>query len=262
MPGQLQAQIGRSMKLDDVKKLHQKKYRTQLGHYLVEGEHLVLELHKALQQQPNAGAVTLYITEVHQAWASELGSVFKPVVVSEKQMAQMSDTKTPQGMIACVPLPDLGVQPEQICGSKERCIYLHEVQDPGNLGTIIRTLAWFGDFRLLLSPNSVDPFNSKVVRASMGAIFHLPIELDLPLESLSARFDRFACLDLQGKPLSHPEFAGHQCYLFGNEARGVPAEALTAFNAEAFTIPGCGSIDSLNLASSVGISAYQLSVAD
>lgn len=249
------------MKLDDVKKLHQKKYRTQLGHYLVEGEHLILELQKALKQQSNAGAVTLYITEAHQQWAASLGSVFKPVVVSEKQMAQMSDTKTPQGMIACVPLPDLSAQPEQASGSKERCIYLHEVQDPGNLGTIIRTLAWFGNFRLLLSPNSVDPFNSKVVRSSMGAIFHLPIELDVPLENLPARFDRFAYLDLQGEPLSAPQFADYQCYLFGNEARGVPSDALTAFNADAYTIPGSGSIDSLNLASSVGITSYQLSMA-
>ena len=248
------------MKLDDVKKLHQKKYRSQLGHYLVEGEHLVLELKKALKQQSNAGAVTLYITEDRQPWANELGSVFKPVVVSAKQMAQMSDTKTPQGMIACVPLPDLNQQAQDL-QKDERCIYLHEVQDPGNLGTIIRTLAWFGNFRLLLSQNSVDPFNSKVVRASMGAIFHLPIELDVSLERLSARFDRFAYLDLQGEPLSHPEFANYPCYLFGNEARGVPTDALTAFNADAYTIPGSGSIDSLNLASSVGITSYQLSMA-
>lgn len=249
------------MKLDDVKKLHQKKYRTQLGHYLVEGEHLVLELQKALKQQLSAANVTLYITEAHQEWAAQLGSGFKPVVVSEKQMAQMSDTKSPQGIIACVPLPDLSAQPEQASESSERCIYLHEVQDPGNLGTIIRTLAWFGNFRLLLSPNSVDPFNSKVVRASMGAIFHLPIELDVPLESLSARFDRFAYLDLQGEQLSAPQFADYQCYLFGNEARGVPSDALSAFNADAYTIPGSGSIDSLNLASSVGITSYQLSMA-
>ena len=141
----------------------------------------------------------------------------------------------------------------------ERCIYLHEVQDPGNLGTILRTLAWFGNFRLLLSANSVDPFNSKVVRASMGAIFHVPIELDITLDALSARFDKFAYLDMQGNNIRHPQFADYDCYLFGNEARGVPNEALAAFNAEAFTIPGSGSIDSLNLASAVNICVYQLS---
>ncbi|OPX56183.1 RNA methyltransferase, TrmH family [Oceanospirillum multiglobuliferum] len=247
------------MKLDDVKKLHQKKYRTQFGHYLVEGEHLILELQKALKAKPYATPITLYVTETHQDWARQLDANFQQVVLSEKQMAQLSDTKTPQGIMARLPLPDLCHQPEAL-QQGERCIYLHEVQDPGNLGTIIRTLAWFGNFRLLLSPNSVDPFNSKVVRASMGAIFHLPIELDVPLTTLSQRFSQFAYLDLNGEVINASAFADYQCYLFGNEARGVPLEALSAFNAEAYTIAGCGRIDSLNLASSVGICAYQLSV--
>ncbi|WP_343844945.1 RNA methyltransferase [Bowmanella denitrificans] len=246
------------MKLDDVKKLHQKKYRTEFGHYLVEGEHLILELQKAIKNRADAGRMTLYITESHQDWACQLPADFQLVVLNEKQMAQLSDTKTPQGMIACVPLPEPGSLPAPQQG--ERCIYLHEVQDPGNLGTIIRTLAWFGQFRLLLSPNSVDPFNSKVVRASMGAIFHLPVEQDVVLDELPQRFSRFAYLDLQGQNISAPGFAGYHCYLFGNEARGVPSEALQAFSADAFTIAGCGSIDSLNLASSVGICAYQLSL--
>lgn len=249
------------MKLDDVKKLHQKKYRTQFGHYLVEGEHLILELQKALKARSEQSQVTLYITAAHQDWASQLGANFQPVVLNDKQMAQLSDTKTPQGMIACVPLPDLSTQATPL-QQGERCIYLHEVQDPGNLGTIIRTLAWFGQFRLLLSPNSVDPFNSKVVRASMGAIFHLPIELDVELTDLSQRFSRFAYLDLDGDKVNSPAFADYHCYLFGNEARGVPSEALKAFHADAFTIAGSGIIDSLNLASSVGICAYQLSMAN
>jgi len=63
----------------------------------------------------------------------------------------------------------------------ERAVYLHEIQDPGNLGTILRTLAWFGGFRCLLSPNSVDVHNGKAVRASMGAIFHVAVEIDVPL---------------------------------------------------------------------------------
>ncbi|WP_438865581.1 TrmH family RNA methyltransferase [Neptunicella sp.] len=247
------------MKLDDVKKLHQKKYRSQFGYYLVEGEHLVLELHKAAQTQPVLTNTTLYITEDYQQWAQQLHSTFTLVTVSQKQMGQLSDTKTPQGIIARVPLPDL--KHNTVTGQQdERCIYLHEVQDPGNLGTILRTLAWFGNFRLLLSANSVDPFNSKVVRASMGAIFHVPIELDMTLDALSARFDKFAYLDMQGNDIRHPQFTDYQCYLFGNEARGVPSEALAACNAEAFTIAGSGKIESLNLASAVNICVYQLSV--
>lgn len=247
------------MKLDDVKKLHQKKYRAEFSYYLVEGEHLIMELQKACKHLIDARRITLYVTEARATWAQELNADFQLVVVSDKQMAQLSDTKTPQGVVACVPLP----RPEmnhQNSAQVERCIYLHEVQDPGNLGTIIRTLVWFGQFRLLLSPNSVDPFNSKVVRASMGAIFHLPIEVDTALETLPERFAKFAYLDLQGNPINSPNFTNYDCYLFGNEARGVPLERMKECNADAFTISGSGTIDSLNLANSVGICAYQLSL--
>lgn len=258
------------MKLDDVKKLHQKKYRTQFGYYIVEGEHLILELVKAakLEKDSAAGAVyplkasQLYVTEEYQEWANQLNSGFKILTVSKKQMAQLSDTKTPQGILAAVPLP--APLPSKALASNssdaERCIYLHEVQDPGNLGTILRTLAWFGNFRLLLSPNSVDPFNPKVVRSSMGAIFHVPMELDVTLADLESRFDKFAYLDMNGAAVNSPEFCEFPCYLFGNEARGVPREALVDFNATAFTIPGSGAIESLNLASAVNMSAYQLSL--
>ena len=122
----------------------------------------------------------------------------------------------------------------------------------------MRSLAWFGRFRLLLSPNSVDPFNSKAVRASMGAIFHLPVELDITLRQLQSRFEKFAYLDLTGTAITDKRFADYPCYLFGNEARGVPQEALSQMNADAFTIAGNGTIESLNLASAVGICAFQL----
>jgi len=272
------------MKLDDVKKLHQKKYRAQLGYYLVEGEHLVLELQKAELKKVNAykkamgdteaNSVKLFVTEEYEEWANQLNANFSIFTVNKKQMAQMSDTKNPQGIVACVPLPHLsseyGTNNQVIEKPKtgaanglnktERCVYLHEVQDPGNLGTILRTLAWFGHFRLLLSPNSVDPFNPKVVRSSMGAIFHVPIELDVELSELQTRFKRFAYLDMQGNKVNAKEFANYDCYLFGNEARGVPSDALATFDADPFTIPGSGSIDSLNLASAVNICVYQLSM--
>ncbi|WP_100658307.1 TrmH family RNA methyltransferase [Alteromonas flava] len=248
------------MKLDDVKKLHQKKYRSQFGYYLVEGEHLILELQKTVHHADEASEITLYVTESNHEWAKQLTAGFEMVVVSDKQMAQLSDTKSPQGMIAKVPLIRAKANIEATHKQPKRCIYLHEVQDPGNLGTIIRTLAWFGQFKLLLSPNSVDPYNSKVVRASMGAIFSLPIEFDVALETLPERFANFAYLDLQGSAVSTPSFADFECYLFGNEARGVPHAALSQFNAKPYTIPGTGTIDSLNLASSVSICAYQLSI--
>ena len=111
-----------------------------------------------------------------------------------RDMAQLSETRSPQGIAAVVPLLSAPApQP-----GETRAIYLHEIQDPGNLGTILRTLAWFGGFRCLLSPDSVDVHNGKAVRASMGAIFHVPVEIDVPIESLPARFARIARLDLAG----------------------------------------------------------------
>ncbi|HWV14097.1 MAG TPA: RNA methyltransferase [Cellvibrio sp.] len=238
------------MKLDDIKKLQQKKYRDQFGHFLVEGEHLVLELQKVAETHQHLRNCQLYVTEQYADWQS----AFPISVVSERQMAQLSDTKSPQGIIAVAPwLPSSAEKPPG-----QRAIYLHEIQDPGNLGTILRTLAWFGNFRCILSPNSVDPYNPKVVRSSMGAIFHVPIELDIGLEQLKNRFSRIACLDMQGGSLASSAFKDFDCYVFGNEARGIPREKLIALSAQPFTIAGAGLIESLNLASAVNICVYEL----
>lgn len=238
------------MKLDDVKKLHQKKYRNEFRHFLVEGEHLVLELEKAAKTNPFLNSCELFVTDSYKDFPSR----FKKHLISDKQMAQVADTKTPQGIIAIAPM----FTASTAASTNEKTIYLYEIQDPGNLGTILRSLAWFGNFRCLLSPGSVDPYNPKVVRSSMGAIFHVPLELDVPLETLGERFNTIATLDMQGKRLSDTAFKQCDCYLFGNEARGVPRENLQALNAQPFTISGCGIIESLNLASAVNICVYEL----
>ncbi|MDA8483390.1 RNA methyltransferase [Pseudomonas resinovorans] len=241
------------MKFDDIKKLHQKKYRAEFGYFLVEGEHLLLELQRAALQNPLLQRSQLYVSGAYEQWQSP----FETHVISDRQMAHIADTKTPQGIIALVPMPAMAA-PDPAPTRNERAIYLYEIQDPGNLGTILRTLAWFGNFRCLLSPGSVDPFNPKVVRSSMGAIFHTPMELDVELDSLRTRFERIACLDMNGDRLQSASFKTFDCYLFGNEARGVPREQLAALNAQPFTIPGCGAIESLNLATTVNMCAYEL----
>ena len=255
------------MKLDDIKKLHQKKYRTEFGQYLVEGEHLILKLEKAAKTNPALKNSVLLVTEQHQHWPT----CFEKIVISERHMQHISDTKSPQGMVALVPIPtpknlattkiDASADAKEHIASHqhERAIYLFETQDPGNLGTILRTLAWFGGFRCLLSPNSVGPYNPKVVRASMGAIFHLAMELDVELTDLPRRYQRIAFLDMQGKAIADASFSNFQCYMFGNEARGIPEQARVDLQAQAFTIPGAGTIESLNLACAVNICAYQLS---
>jgi TrmH family RNA methyltransferase len=237
------------MKFEDVKKLHQKKFREELGHFLVEGEHLVQELQKAAMHDARLRQSEIYLTRDFSHWSGPLTTH----VVNSKQMAQISETRSPQGIAAVVPLFTAAAP-----RAHERALYLHEIQDPGNLGTILRTLAWFGNFRCLLSPDSVDIHNGKAVRASMGAIFHVPMEVDVPMDSLVQRFERIACLDLRGEPLTSASFNKFDCYVFGNEARGLPRESMTAMKAQPFTIAGTGAIESLNVAATVNIAVYEI----
>jgi len=237
------------MKFDDVKKLHQKKFREELGCFVIEGEHLVQELEKAAARDARLRRSEIYLTRDYAHWSSSL-----PMhVIKSKEMAQISETRSPQGIAAVVPLltaaaPRVG----------ERAVYLHEIQDPGNLGTILRTLAWFGNFRCLTSPGSVDVHNGKVVRASMGAIFHVPVEFDVSLDALPPRFARIAALDLGGEPVASAAFRDFDCYVFGNEARGLPREEMAGLNARPFTIPGTHAIESLDVAATVNICLYEL----
>lgn len=237
------------MKFQDIKKLHQKKFRKEYGYFLLEGEHLVQELQKAVAHDARLQASEIYLTREYEHWPSSL-----PVhLINARHMTQLSDTRSPQGIAAVVPL--LAAPAPQ---PGERAVYLHEIQDPGNLGTILRTLAWFGRFRCLLSPDSVDLHNGKVVRASMGAIFHVPVEIDVPIGVLPARFGRIASLDLHGRAIAAPEFRDFDCYVYGNEARGLPREALAQMNAMSFTIAGKQGIESLNVATTVSICQYEL----
>lgn len=237
------------MKFEDIRKLQQKKFRDEAGWYLLEGEHLVQELQKAAVRQPRLRTSEIYVTGDYTGWRSQLAVH----AITARQMAQISETRTPQGIVAVAP-----ILPPPAPQEGERAIYLHEIQDPGNLGTILRTLAWFGNFRCLLGPDSVDLHNGKVVRASMGAIFHVPVEADVPLDALPARFQRIACLDLKGESIATPAFREFDCYIFGNEARGLPRAQLTALGARPFAIRGTGAMESLNVAAAVTACQYEL----
>lgn len=241
------------LKTDELKKLHQKKYRQEFGCFLAEGEHLVQELQQATHDNPALLASELYVTEKYADWPSVLARH----VVSDKLMKQLSDTPSPQGIVACVPIAAV-LEGTGGAAVEERGIYLHQIQDPGNLGTILRTLAWFGGFRCLLSPESVDPFNSKAVRASMGAIFHVALETEVSVGALVERYGEIACLIPGGASLRSPDFHRAGCLAFGSESRGLPPELLQRAGMRTFGIAGSGRIESLNLASTVNMSVYEL----
>jgi TrmH family RNA methyltransferase len=245
------------MNFDDLKQLRHRKHREELRYFLAEGEHLVIELGKAVARRPELAAARILAT--HDYLAAGLPDAFPldlPIEpVSGRQMDQLRETRSPQGVIAVVPM--LAPSPPS---ATERVIYLHQAQDPGNLGTILRTLAWFGGFRCLLSPDSVDPYNAKAVRASMGAIFTVPFETDVAFSTLQERYPRMALLDTQGTPIADPAFADFDCHVFGSESQGAPAQMLSVLRNSTFCIPGGHGVESLNLASTVNICAYELAV--
>ncbi|MDX1491555.1 MAG: RNA methyltransferase [Pseudohongiellaceae bacterium] len=244
------------MSIDELKKLKQKKYRNQLGYFIAEGEHLVLELIAASKKNPLLQQSQLYVTEKF----ADFRSGFNTHSLSQRQMEQICDTKTPQGIFALVPISAITqLNSVEAKARSLKAMYFYQIQDPGNLGTILRSIAWFARSSCLLSPESVDPFNPKVVRASMGAIFHVPLELDVPLPSLPDRYKRIAYLDMAGQAVTSPAFHQADCYVFGNEARGVPVSELEALDATPFCIPGSGQIESLNLSSVLNICEYELS---
>jgi TrmH family RNA methyltransferase len=244
-----------TLSIDALKKLQQKKYRSEYGYFIAEGEHLVLELIAACRKNPKLKASELFVSDKYQSFVSDLVTHS----LTSRQMEQVCATKTPQGIFALVPIS--AITNPQLSGEQvpvRQAMYFYEIQDPGNLGTILRTIAWFGNSACLLSPDSVDVFNPKVVRASMGAIFHVPLELDIPLSSLTARFSNIAYMDMQGDALTSPAFRAMDCYVFGNEARGVPVLDLKTLGAKPFSIAGSGSIESLNLAATVSMCEYEL----
>ena len=142
----------------------------------------------------------------------------------------------------------------------ERAIYLHEIQDPGNLGTILRTLAWFGKFRCLLSPDSVDVHNGKVVRASMGAIFHVPVEIDVPLDALAERVSAHRHARSAGPAdRDAANFAISTAMCSAMKRAGLPREQLAALQARSHSrLRAPASIESLNVAATVNICQYEL----
>lgn len=254
------------MTFDELKGLKDKAQREARGFYLAEGEHLVLELAKALARRPELATARILVS--HEYASAGLPAGFPeglPVeTLNARQMSQLSDTRAPQGVMAVVPILPA---PSPVAG--ERAIYLHEVQDPGNLGSILRTLAWFGGFRCLLSPDSVDPYNAKVVRASMGAVFTLPFETEVTLDALRRRHARVALMDTGGAPVWSGGFAAAECLMFGNEARGATPQMTALTGGAVYAIPGAAvsgraaaDVESLNLAATVAICAYELARID
>jgi RNA methyltransferase, TrmH family len=216
-----------------------------------------------------AGAVTeLFVTAEGRSRHDELTAQATaqgiPVLaVSGQVMAELAQTVTPQGLMAVCRFIDVPLQ-RLTAASPRLVVLLANVRDPGNAGTVLRTADAAGADGVVFSDASVDPYNSKCVRASAGSLFHLPLVAGSPLRQAAAAL-RGAGLQIlaadggASRQLDELEPDGTlgrpTAWLFGNEAWGLPADLL-ALADQALAVPIYGRAESLNLAAAAAVCLY------
>ena len=186
----------------------------------------------------------------------------KPEVVSDEVFARMSDTQSPQGVLAVLKQP--GYTLEQILDSRKKVpllLLLEHLQDPGNLGTILRSAEGAGVSGVILSADSVDLFNPKVVRSTMGAIFRLPFfyaeNFSQTICEIKKKGIRIFAADLEGsRDYDLEDYTAPSAFLIGNESRGLSEEAKALADRRIF-IPMEGKLESLNAAVSAAVLVYE-----
>jgi TrmH family RNA methyltransferase len=175
--------------------------------------------------------------------------------------ATAAETDSPQGVLAIAEIPDRTLDSLQL-PERARLVVLDAVQDPGNVGTILRTAAALGAAAAISMPGTVDLWNAKVVRSAMGALFHsLACSSTWPeLDSFRARHGiALWGADVSGTPLEHLEPPSRLALLVGNEGAGLTDEARARVEQFA-SLPISSTVESLNVAVATGIFLYQLRV--
>lgn len=234
-----------------VRSLNQKQNRDQNHLFLAEGEKLCGEAYKSdfqvellvVRDSPAAE-----VLEIVENFAEEGIPIYN---APKHQFDQMATTKSPQGIVAVLTKKELPIE------DNKNVVILDGVNDPGNLGTIIRTAEWFGFKQIVLGNDSADHFNPKAVRSSMGAIFRIPIKhFDELAEEVKERFNKIelfgASLD-NNKSMASCEPKGEFGLVFGSESHGISSD-LSKLLDKSFTIKGIGNSESLNVAIAAGIS--------
>jgi TrmH family RNA methyltransferase len=167
---------------------------------------------------------------------------------------KMSSLQSPEGVLAVLHIP----ASTELDGKlpKGHGLLLEQIQDPGNLGTLMRIADWFGLAGLVCSSGTVDVFNPKTLRASMGAIFRVPVHFEPNWEQfIDNHRDRIWIADMEGKKLASELFDMDDWVLLGNEANGVSESVREMLHERRLTIPGRGGAESLNVAVAGGIIA-------
>ncbi|HET8643227.1 MAG TPA: RNA methyltransferase [Pseudonocardiaceae bacterium] len=244
------------------RKLHRRAERLETGRFLVEGA-------QAVREAVSAGPVEVFELFATEAAASRHPDLLAAAVgrgarvssISERAAAALSDTTTPQGILAVcatvtVPLADV------LAPAPRLVAVLVGVADPGNAGTVIRAADAAGAGAVVLTGDSVDPHNGKCVRASAGSLFHLPIAVErdqaATLGALRAAGLRLLATDA-GADIDLETATGLErptAWLFGSEAHGLPPSVLAEAD-DVVAVPIYGRAESLNLATAAAVCLYR-----
>lgn len=241
-----------------IKKLKDKKYRDLSNEYVIEGIKLVAE---AIEEQaPIKYIIVCDDCEKSEGIPKELMYELAKnecIYVTENIFKYLTEVQTPQGILAVI---EKSTKTEDIDYSQDIIVALDEVQDPGNLGTILRTVDSIGLKQILVSKGTADSYNPKVVRATMGAIFRVKIieceDLQKTLKEIKKHKFKIIVSSLQTENSIYDIHYHKKVIIIGNEANGVEAK-IQELADEIVKIPMLGKTESLNASVAAGIILYE-----
>ena len=244
--------------IKSVRKLKEKKYRDLENAYIIEGTKIIKE---AIQEKTNIKQIIMCenFTDNNDLDKDTLYEIAKHnlIYVTEKVFNLITDVKTPQGIIAVIEKNNANTQ---IDYSQDIIIALDDLQDPGNLGTILRTVDSANLNQIILSKNSADPYNPKVVRSTMGGIFRVNIieteNLQETLKNMQKNNFKIMVTSLNTKNSIYDIDYTKKVIVIGNEANGV-SKAIQDMADEKVKIPMLGKTESLNASVATGIMIYE-----
>lgn len=235
------------------------KVRSEQGAFVIEGIKMFEESKAGGHLIKAYVSESFYNEKLHED--KDYFNSFSYEIVSNSVFKEASDTMTPQGIMAVVKKPDYKLL-DLMQKDTLNLMLLEDLRDPGNLGTIIRTSEGAGFDGIILSKTSVDVFNPKVIRSTMGAIYRMPIvyveDFTKMLEELKAENIHIYAAYLQGANLyDSVNYDKKTAILIGNEANGLSNEAAESSNYR-IKIPMEGQVESLNAAIAAGILMYEV----
>ena len=245
--------------IKNIKKLKEKKYRDLNNEYIIEGIKIIQE---AIQE--NAKIKQIIICDdceknsnISQEMMYEIAK-YECIYVTNKIFTSLTDVKNPQGIMAII--EKNYSKEEEIDYNQDIIVALDDIQDPGNLGTILRTVDSIGINQILVSKGTADSYNPKVVRSTMGAIFRVKIieceDLEKTLKEIKKRKFEILVTSLQTENSIYDIKYNKKVIVIGNEANGVEEKIQNMADVKV-KIPMLGKTESLNASVATGIILYE-----